>query len=269
MSAETKIPKIIHYCWIGGAPKPQSVLCCIESWKRCCPDYEIREWNETNYDFTINEYMKQAYEAKKWGFVPDYARLDIIYRYGGIYLDTDVEAIRSFDDLLNNEAFFGFENTGNGEFPVNCGHGFGAVPGSEVIRILRDRYDSRCFLKLDGSLNLMASPAYTTQDLLELGLIPENRDQQLSGVKVYASDVLCPKKFTTEQLHYTDRTVSIHHYESSWWSEEKKYAKKITKRLQKVLPYKLSYRIAKAISILHYQGVSGLVKKINKQGKNQ
>ena len=90
------IPKIIHYCWVGGKPKPQSVLYCIESWKRCCPDYEIREWNESNYDFTKNEYMRQAYEAKKWGFVPDYARLDIVYEYGGIYLDTDVEMLRSF-----------------------------------------------------------------------------------------------------------------------------------------------------------------------------
>ena len=89
------IPKIIHYCWVGGKPKPQSVLYCIESWKRCCPDYEIREWNESNYDFTKNEYMRQAYEAKKWGFVPDYARLDIIYEYGGIYLDTDVEMLRT------------------------------------------------------------------------------------------------------------------------------------------------------------------------------
>ena len=120
------IPKIIHYCWVGGSPKPQSVLYCIESWKRNCPDYEIREWNETNYDFTKNKYMQQAYEAQKWGFVPDYARLDIIYEYGGIYLDTDVEMVRNFDELLSRSSFFGFEDTGEGSFFVACGLGFGA-----------------------------------------------------------------------------------------------------------------------------------------------
>ena len=94
-----RIPKIIHYCWIGTKEKPESVQYCIESWKKFCPDYEIIEWNESNY-FTKNEYMKEAYEAKKWGFVPDYARLDIIYNYGGIYPDTDVEIIKSFDEYL-------------------------------------------------------------------------------------------------------------------------------------------------------------------------
>lgn len=106
------IPKIIHYCWIGKSEKPESVEYCIESWKKYCPDYKIIEWNENNYDFIKNEYMKEAYDSKKWGFVPDYARLDIIYNYGGIYLDTDVEIIKSFDALLNQEAFIGFECTG-------------------------------------------------------------------------------------------------------------------------------------------------------------
>lgn len=214
------IPKIIHYCWVGGNPKPQSVLYCIESWKRCCPDYEIREWNETNYDFTKNEYMRQAYEAKKWGFVPDYARLDIVYEHGGIYLDTDVEMIGSFDRLLENECFFGFENTGDGEFFVNCGHGFGAAPHHDAVRNARDLYDHLTFANADGSLNLLASPYYTTQFLRQIGLVQENRDQVLPGVQVYASDVLCPKNFRTGKLHQTDRTVSIHHFTASWVDEK-------------------------------------------------
>lgn len=214
------IPKIIHYCWVGGNPKPQSVLYCIESWKRCCPDYEIREWNETNYDFTKNEYMRQAYEAKKWGFVPDYARLDIVYEHGGIYLDTDVEMVRSFDELLENRAFFGFENTGNGEFFINCGHGFGAEPGHEALRRTRDVYEHVQFLNADGTPNLLASPYFTTQALRQLGLVQENQDQQLDGVQIYASDVLCPKNFTTGQLTKTARTVSIHHFSASWVDEK-------------------------------------------------
>lgn len=214
------IPKIIHYCWVGGKPKPQSVLYCIESWKRCCPDYEIREWNESNYDFTKNEYMRQAYEAKKWGFVPDYARLDIVYEYGGIYLDTDVEMLRSFDELLEQDGFMGFENTGDGEYFVNCGHGFGAVPHHEVIRSARDLYDTISFLNEDGTPNLLASPHFTTQSLREFGLIQENRDQQLPGMTVYASDVLCPKNFRTGKIKKTPRTVSIHHFTASWVDEK-------------------------------------------------
>ena len=215
-----KIPKIIHYCWVGGSPKPQSVLYCIESWKRCCPDYEIREWNETNYDFTKNAYMRQAYEAKKWGFVPDYARLDIVYEHGGIYLDTDVEMVRSFDHLLENESFFGFEDTGDGENYVNCGHGFGAVPRHPAIRKARDLYTHLSFVNSDGTLNLLASPYYTTRALRQMGLVQENRDQHFSGVQVYASDVLCPKNFRTGKLRRTERTVSIHHFTASWVDEK-------------------------------------------------
>ena len=214
------IPKIIHYCWVGGNPKPQSVLYCIESWKRHCPDYEIREWNETNYDFTKNEYMRQAYEAKKWGFVPDYARLDIVYEHGGIYLDTDVEMVRSFDHLLEHSCFFGFEDTGDGENYVNCGHGFGAVPHHDAVKMARDLYEQVSFTNGDGSLNLLASPYYTTQSLRQLGLVQENRDQVLGNVQVYGSDVLCPKNFRTGKLHQTSRTVSIHHFTASWVDEK-------------------------------------------------
>ena len=181
------IPKIIHYCWVGNKSKPQSVLYCIESWKKFCPDYEIREWNESNYDFNKNVYMKQAYEAKKWGFVPDYARLDIVYQYGGIYLDTDVELIKGLDKLLNQTAFMGFENTGDGEFFVNCGHGFGAEPHHDIIRAARDLYDDVQFLKEDGTYNLVPSPNYTTQTLKKYGLIQENKDQNLPDMTVYLS----------------------------------------------------------------------------------
>lgn len=214
------IPKIIHYCWVGGKPKPTSVLYCIESWKRYCPDYEIKEWNESNYDFTKNKYMRQAYEAKKWGFVPDYARLDIIYEHGGIYLDTDVELLRSFDELLDQDGFMGFENTGDGEYYVNCGHGFGAAAHHEIVRKARDLYETISFLNRDGTPNLLASPHFTTKSLLEFGLVQENMDQQLPGMMIYASDVLCPKNFRTGKIHKTSRTVSIHHFTASWVDEK-------------------------------------------------
>ncbi|MBR4241618.1 MAG: hypothetical protein IKR97_05300, partial [Eubacterium sp.] len=103
------IPKKIHYCWFGGNPLPDSVLKCIESWKHFCPDYEIIQWNEENYDINKFQYAKEAHDAKKWAFVSDLARLDIVYNEGGIYLDTDVELIRSLDSLLDNKCFLAIE----------------------------------------------------------------------------------------------------------------------------------------------------------------
>ena len=239
------IPKIIHYCWVGGAPKPESVLYCIESWKKFCPDYEIREWNETNYDFSKNEYMKQAYEAKKWGFVPDYARLDIIYEHGGIYLDTDVEIIKSFDELLKQKAFMGFENTGDGEFFVNCGHGFGAEAFHEIIGEIRNAYEHIQFLNSDGSYNLLPSPHYTTQSLKKYGLLQENKEQHLIDMTVYDSNVFCPKNFRTGKIHKTERTVSIHHFTASWMDE------KIKKELEHIqtINNKFGNKIGKYILI--------------------
>ena len=175
----TKIPKIIHYCWFGGAPIPEKDKACIESWRKFCPDYEIIEWNESNYDITKNRYMKEAYDVKKWGFVPDYARLDIIYTQGGIYLDTDVEIIRNMDPLLEDEAFMGFED---GKF-VALGLGFGAAKGNPHIKAMRDVYEGVSFIKPDGSFNTLPSPHYTTDYLLGEGLetercLPANRRYQ-------------------------------------------------------------------------------------------
>lgn len=256
------IPKIIHYCWVGGNPKPQSVLYCIESWKRLCPDYEIREWNETNYDFTKNEYMRQAYEAKKWGFVPDYARLDIVYTYGGIYFDTDVELLQSLDGLLDREGFMGFENTGDGEFFVNCGHGFGAVPHNEVIRQARDLYDQISFLNEDGTPNLLASPYFTTQSLRQIGLKQENRDQQLPGMTVYASDVLCPKNFRTGKVKRTSRTVSIHHFTASWVDEKIRAEMAHQQKVKNIFGTKLGPYVLYAESVFEKYSPTEMITKV-------
>ena len=213
------IPKIIHYCWVGGDPKPQSVLYCIESWKRCCPDYEIREWNETNYDFSKNKYMRQAYEAKKWGFVPDYARLDIVYEHGGIYLDTDVEMVRSFDKLLEHESFFGFEDTGDGEYFVACGLGFGAAKHNPLLKELRDYYDSVSFLNQDGTLDLTPAPRHNTPIFAQYGIRMDNKLQEKDGNMFYPAEYFCPKIFKTGKLNQTENTYSIHHFSASWMDD--------------------------------------------------
>ena len=215
----TMIPKKIHYCWVGGNPLPKSAKKCIDSWKKYCPDYEIIEWNESNYDFTKNQYMKEAFEAKKWGFVPDYARLDIIYQHGGIYLDTDVEIIKSFDLLVNDKGFAGFEDSQY----VALGLGFGAEAGNPVIKALMDSYNDLKFLNEDGLLNMIASPELNTLTLYDLGLKRNGEKQTLNGCfTIYPSDYFCPKSLNDGIIRKTDNTYSIHHFDASWFSDDKK-----------------------------------------------
>ena len=235
------IPKKIHYCWIGGNPLPESAKKCIKSWKKFCPDYEIIEWNETNYDFSRNQYMKDALAAKKWGFVPDYARLDIIYQHGGIYLDTDVEIIRSFDDMLKNKGYAGFES----EDLVNFGQGFGAEAGNPVIKALRDSYEELSFINPDGSLNLIASPALNTITLEELGLEKNNKKQILSDCfTIYPIEYFCPKSLNDGIIRCTKNTYSIHHFDASWFTESQQKAK-LERWKQKQKKAKIKARRAK------------------------
>lgn len=206
------IPRKIHYCWVGGKPLPEKFRRYIDSWRRFMPDAEIIEWNERNYDFTKNAYMAAAYHAQKWGFVPDYARLDIIYEHGGIYLDTDVEMVRSLDPLLQQEAFCGFEEKGH----VNFGLAFAAVPGHPVIKRLRDSYDEQRFKNPDGSLNLTPSPALQTEALKRIGLHPDDgKVQDVMGLRVYPRDYFAPQDFFGN-LHLTENTYTIHHYAATW-----------------------------------------------------
>ena len=192
------IPKKIHYCWIGGNPLPKSAKKCIASWKKYCPDYEIIEWNETNYDFTKNQYMKEALEAKK-------------------YLDTDVEIVKSFDPLLKNKGFAGFESEEN----VALGLGFGAEPGNEVIKELMHSYEKLSFKNDDGSLNMIASPKLNTDALVVLGLKQNNTRQELMDCfSIYPIEYFCPKSFIDGIIRITDNTYSIHHFDASWLSKE-------------------------------------------------
>lgn len=207
-----KIPKVINYFWVGKSKIPQSNQKCIDSWKKFCPDYEIKEWNENNYDLTKNLYMKQAYTKQKWGFVPDFARLDIIYNYGGIYLDTDVEIIRNIDDLLYNEAFIGWEN----RYYVNAGSGFGAVAHNAIIKEMMQAYEGVEFINSDGSLNLIASPRYQTEILERHGLQKNGRYQKIEGMSIYPANFFSPKSFYSGINWANDASYMIHHYDASW-----------------------------------------------------
>lgn len=212
------IPKIIHYCWFGHGPLPDKHKRWMESWHKFCPDYEIKEWNENNYDISKNIYMKQAYESKKWGFVPDYARLDIIYQCGGIYLDTDVELIANIDDLLYQDGFIGFES----EEWINFGMGFGAVQGLEIIKELRDDYNERRFLREDGTLNLLTSPIIQTNFLKERGLMANGEYQNVEGLTVYPEKMLGGKSAITRKIDTLPYTKAIHHFDGSWLDDSVK-----------------------------------------------
>lgn len=212
------IPKKIHYCWFSGRTMPKEFEACIASWKKYCPDYEIVRWDETNYDVGQNTYMRDAYQEKRWGFVPDYARFDIIYREGGIYLDTDVELLRSLDPLLENPCFFGFEDKNH----INPGLGFGAECGNPVIKALRDMYEQISFYRQDGSLNLMPSPEYVTAKLQEMGLEINNQLQTKEDMTVYPSDYLGAKDYYTGEINKTENTYSIHHFSCTWMTREEK-----------------------------------------------
>lgn len=225
------IPKTIHYCWFGKNPIPEKYKKWMESWKQYCPDYEIIEWNEQNYDITKNKYMYNAYKAKKWGFVPDYARLDIIYNHGGIYLDTDVELIANIDELLYQKGFAGFESSKY----VNLGLGFGAQRGNRLIKKLMDDYNDREFII---GKEMIASPVIQTEVLRKNGLKLNGEFQVLEDIVIYPEKMLSGKNLASRRIKLKDYTKSIHHFDGSWLdSEKRKYAKELEKDINMDLAF--------------------------------
>ena len=175
------IPKTIHYCWFGGNPKPEIIEKCIASWEKYCPDWEIIEWNESNYDVTRTPYTKEAYESKKWAFVTDVARLEIVHRYGGVYLDTDVELFCSLDTVADCEAFYIYETDRN----IATGLGFGAVAGHFTLEEMLKEYEGRHFV-VNGKMDLSPCPAKNTEALRKA--CPEfwrnGKPQTIGGVRI-------------------------------------------------------------------------------------
>lgn len=216
VSEKPLIPKVIHYCWFSGGQMPEGFKKCIASWEKYCPDYEIRRWDESNYDVAKNSYMSEAYGHKKWGFVPDYARLDILYHHGGIYIDTDVELVKSLDELLYQEAFCGVEKWGN----VNMGGCSGAVAGHSMIGKLLEERESVSFFRKDGSLNLETCGIYETRPFIREGMHVDNRVQVIQGMTVYSSDYFHPYDYMSGELSMTENTFAIHHFNGGWLDEK-------------------------------------------------
>ena len=205
------IPRIIHYCWFGRKPKSGLYRRCIASWHRLCPDYRIIEWNEDNFDCGQHPYLKWCYDHEKWAFLSDFARLLILKEHGGIYLDTDVEIVRSPDELLRYEAFLNFEN----DACINTGIGIGCVPGHRVLDALLQPYLEN-LPEEDGSFRLLPCPGLNTKALLPYGLKPDGKRQEVCGAEILPVEYMNPYDDPTGRLKKTGNTVSIHWYGKSW-----------------------------------------------------
>lgn len=210
------IPKILHYCWFGGKPKPPLAEKCLKSWKKFCPDYEILEWNENNFDITTAPlYVRQAYEAGRWAFVTDYVRLKALTEMGGIYMDTDVEVVKPLDPFLHHQGFAGFEN------PARIQTGLLACEKDfPLFREFLSYYDTAQYYLGDGTENITTNVEVLTSLCKKYGFQPNDTFQVVQGFAVYPREYFCPVDFDTEKLHRTRKTVTIHWFAASWHTEE-------------------------------------------------
>ena len=234
------IPKIIHYCWFGRGEKPQKMLECMTSWEKYLGDYKIIEWNEDNFDISLNSYAKEAYEAGKYAFVTDYVRLHVLYQYGGIYMDTDVEVLRPLDEFLSHRAFTGCESENL------CVTGIMAAEKEhEWIKLLLDDYKDRKFFLGTRSYDLKPN-TYTITELTKEHFAWQEKDEHQvlrAGLNIYPFETFCAKDLETGKILANKNTYTIHHFSGSWLSGYMKFRTKVkyligprwTKRLKRIV----------------------------------
>lgn len=235
------IPKVIHYCWFGGNPLPELAIRCIESWKTYFPDYEIKEWNESNFDVNIIPYTAEAYKLKKYAFVSDYARFWILYKYGGLYFDTDVEVVKNLDDIIDKGSFFGCELAPDGKgglMPqIAPGLGLGVYPSHPIYKLILDKYRTRHCMDWQGKINGTVVTIVTDifkryKDNLMLDQLDEVDD-----ISIYPSDYFCPIIAQTGEMRMTDNTRSIHHYTATWVNKNFSFSYLIKDRSLRILSH--------------------------------
>lgn len=210
------IKKTIHSFWFSGEPKPESYKKCIESWKIHCYDYEIIEWNMENYDYTKNDFMRQAIEKKKWAFASDYARLDVIYQMGGIYLDMDVELLRPLDCLLGNKAFFTFDTHND----IDLGT-FGAEVKNNLIGSLIKIYENIEFKEDTKTMNYYCQPRFIRSVLKEKGLVLNGEMQLIDNMAFLSRKYLNPMdSIVYEEKELCQDTIAIHYFNAGWRSND-------------------------------------------------
>lgn len=225
----SNIPKIIHYCWFGGNPKPPLIRKCMETWKEILPEYEIKEWNEDNFDITENKYVKEAYENKKWAFVTDYVRLKVLYEYGGIYLDSDVEVLKPIDKFLGDECFSGFESKDMVPTAI-----MGSKKGASFMKELLEYYDGRSFVKEDGSFDMTANTITITNICRQNGLKLNGKKQTVKGFVLYPQKYFCPNSPARIFNGKPVGAYTIHHSMGSW-GDNPKYTRSFPARVKRYL----------------------------------
>lgn len=232
------IPKKIHYCWFGGNPLPEDAKRYIESWKKYCSGYEMIEWNENNFDVNSNIFTKEAFENKKWAFITDYVRLYVLYNYGGVYLDTDVEIIKPLDAFLNLDGFSGFE--GVDRVPTGI---MASSKGNLFIKELLNYYTNKHFVLEDGKLDLTTNVEIITRYAKKHGLVLNNTEQTIENYTFFPCEYFCPKDSRTLNINITNNTYTIHHFAGSWMPSEGRFKK----RLKKILGPKICAGIVNII----------------------
>lgn len=238
------IPKKIHYFWFGGNEKPKSVIKCINSWKKFCPDYEIIEWNESNFDVHCMTFTEQAFASKKYAFVSDVARLIVTYEHGGIYMDTDVELLKPLDSLLSNKAYMSFENNNF----VNSGQGFGTEAGVEFFKEHIEEYKNEVFINNDGTFNMLGCPIVATRLLKKKGLVLDGKEQIIDNVHIYPAEYFNPYDSATGRIRKTSNTYSIHWYDQSW-NKQSKLKKKFNQYAHRLFGTEFIHNLAVKLGI--------------------
>lgn len=224
------IPKKIHYCWFGRGEKSKLFYKCYESWMKFFPDYEIIEWNEDNFDVYSNKYMREAYKEKKYSFVSDYARLEILYNEGGIYFDTDVEVLKKFESSILEHGYLSKETNNT----INTGLGFAVSPKNEVIKWLKDSYENEFFIK-NNEIDLTTCVERTTKILNENGIIINESLNRIGELNIFAPEYFCGFDIKNDCYFITENTITVHHYSGSWLNTKSKIIIKLKRGLSKVL----------------------------------
>lgn len=233
------IPKIVHYFWFGGNPLPKYAQECIASWRRYLPNYEIKLWNESNFDVNCIPYVAEAYKAKKYAFVSDYARIYILYKYGGLYFDTDVEVINNMDDLVGNGPFFALENQIIHIVQISPGLVIGAEKNMNFLKEILDSYANDKFILSDGSLNLRTINKRVTEMFLKSGWKPTDTLQKVGDFIIYPSEYFCPYHQRTERMHLTSNSKAIHWYAGSWVDKKGWNPRKLKHMVKMMIPEKV------------------------------
>ena len=229
------LPHVIHYCWFGHGEKPELILRCIDSWRKFLPGFEIKEWNEDNFDVDTIPYTRDAYAARAYAFVSDYARFKLLYEQGGLYFDTDVEIIRPMDDVIAKGPFMALESDGSYDpLAVNPGLGLGAVPGMQLYKDMLDGFASLSYMTESGVRNPYSMIQMVTEMLVGQGLRGTGEIEHVGGVDVYPVEWFNPFDDATGRLRVTDNTRAVHWYDKSWMPKEPFYSVKAKRILRRV-----------------------------------